>query len=104
MERQRMSEADREKYLSMVQMKIRDPEVIALIEDAYVHGFSFFTRDLLAQHTDTLNIQAYKYDGYVAMITQHTWMFLSRYEELRNEIEKLDITPFMNEGNVRCEL
>lgn len=44
-------------------------KLIALIEDAYVHGFSYFTRDLLAQHTDTLNIQAFKYDGYVAMIT-----------------------------------
>ena len=40
MERQRMSEADREKYLSMVQMKIRDPKVIALIEDDIEYGLS----------------------------------------------------------------
>lgn len=40
MERQRMSDADKEKYLSMVKMKITDPKVIALIEDDIEHGLS----------------------------------------------------------------
>lgn len=40
MERQRMSDADRERYLSMVKMKITDPKVIALIEDDIEHGLS----------------------------------------------------------------
>ena len=40
MERQRMSDADRERYLSMVKMKITDPKVIALIEEDIEHGLS----------------------------------------------------------------
>lgn len=40
MERQKMSDVDREKYLSMVKMKISDPKVIALIEDDIEHGLS----------------------------------------------------------------
>ena len=48
---------------------IERKKLIDLIEDAYVHGYSYFTRDLLAPQTDSLNIQGYEYDGYVAQIT-----------------------------------
>ena len=48
---------------------IEREKLIDLIEDAYVHGYSYFTRDLLAPQTDSLNIQGYEYDGYVAQIT-----------------------------------
>lgn len=48
---------------------IERKKLIDLIEDAYVHGYSYFTRDLLAPQTGSLNIQGYEYDGYVAQIT-----------------------------------
>ena len=43
-------------------------KLIRLVEDAYVHGYSYFTRDLLSPQTNSLNIQGYEYDGYVAQI------------------------------------
>lgn len=48
---------------------IERKKLIDIIEDAYVHGYSYFTRDLLASRTEELNIQGYEYDGYVAQIT-----------------------------------
>lgn len=43
-------------------------KLIRLVEDAYVHGYSYFTRDLLSPQTNSLNIQGYEYTGYVAQI------------------------------------
>ena len=39
------------------------------INTAFVRGHVFFERDILAHQLDRLNVQAYKYDGYVAMIS-----------------------------------
>lgn len=43
--------------------------LIELIEKAYVHGEEYFERDVLLPQLNRLNIQAYKYDGYVARIS-----------------------------------
>lgn len=42
--------------------------LIDLIDTAYVHGQEFFERDVLLPQLSRLNVQAYKYDGYVARI------------------------------------
>lgn len=43
--------------------------LIKLIEEAAVHGQQYFERDVLLPLLNKLNIQAYKYDGYIARIT-----------------------------------
>lgn len=43
--------------------------LIRLIEDASVHGNEYFERDVLIPRLNQLNVQAYKYDGYVARIS-----------------------------------
>lgn len=42
--------------------------LIDLINTAFVRGQRYWERDVLLSQIDTLNIQAYKYDGYVARI------------------------------------
>lgn len=44
-------------------------QLIRIVDDAFVHGYSYFTRDLMATNTDSLNIQAYEYTGYASQIT-----------------------------------
>ena len=44
-------------------------KLIRIVDDAFVHGYSYFTRDLMATNTDSLNIQAYEYTGYASQIT-----------------------------------
>ncbi len=48
---------------------IMDRELlIDQISTAYLHGYSYFERDILAPQLDKLNVQAYKYDGYLARV------------------------------------
>ena len=48
---------------------IMDRELlIEQISNAYLHGHSYFERDILAPQLDKLNVQAYKFDGYLARI------------------------------------
>ncbi len=42
--------------------------LVKLVDEAYVLGFTCFERDVIAPQIDTLNVQAYCYDGYVAYI------------------------------------
>lgn len=51
--------------------------LIDQINTAYLRGAMFFERDILANKTDALNIQAYEYDGYIARICD----MKSYYEE-----------------------
>lgn len=43
--------------------------LVQQIRDAYVRGYVYFERDILAPNLDKLNVQAYKYDGYIARIS-----------------------------------
>ncbi len=43
--------------------------LIDLIEKAYVHGEEYFERDVLLPQLSRLNVQGYKYEGYVARIS-----------------------------------
>lgn len=42
--------------------------LIKLIDEAYVHGYTYFVRDILEPHVGKLDIRGYCYDGYVAHI------------------------------------
>ena len=64
---------------------IEREKLINLVDDAYVHGFSYFTRDLLAAQTESLNIQAYEYDGYVAQISDMRTYFDENMRLLNEE-------------------
>ena len=43
--------------------------LITMINVAFVRGLKYFERDVLLNALDKLNVQAYKYEGYVARIT-----------------------------------
>jgi len=43
--------------------------LISLIDEAFIHGQQYFERDVLLPQVNKLNIQGYKYDGYIARIT-----------------------------------
>lgn len=42
--------------------------LINMIDDAYVHGHTYFVRDLLDKQIDRLDIRGFCYDGYVVNI------------------------------------
>ena len=42
--------------------------LIDLVNTAFVHGKEYFERDILLPHLNKLNVQAYKYDKYIARI------------------------------------
>ena len=54
--------------LSMNIFVIERELLIKLVKDAFDHGLTHFTRDILWAKRNELNLQAYKYDGYVARI------------------------------------
>ena len=48
---------------------LRRELLIDLINTAFVHGQEYFERDVLLPRLNKLNVQAYKYEGYVARIS-----------------------------------
>ena len=69
-------------------------KLIQLVEEAYMHGLSYFTRDILCPQVDTLNIQGYRYDGYVA----HIHDMKSYFEENMKLLKEENLTALF-EGN-----
>jgi len=59
--------------------------LIDLINTAYVRGYVYFERDVLAPKLDTLNVQAYKYDGYYARICDMKSYFDENMKLLKDE-------------------
>ena len=55
--------------LSMNIFVVKRELLIDLVNTAFVRGQKFFERDVLLNQLDILNVQAYKYEGYVARIT-----------------------------------
>lgn len=48
---------------------IERQKLIDMVGEAFSNGQVFFERDILAHNLDTLNVHAYKFDGYTAHIT-----------------------------------
>ena len=61
--------------LSMNIFVVKREQLIELINTAFVRGDRYFERDILMNQLDELNVQAYKYDGYIARITNLTSYF-----------------------------
>ena len=59
--------------------------LIQMIGDAYAQGYVYFERDILAPRLDTLNVQGYKYEGYVARITDMKSYFRENMKLLDEE-------------------
>ncbi len=55
--------------LSMNIYLIERERLITMINDAFVRGNIYFERDVLSPKLNELNIQAYRYDGYLAYIS-----------------------------------
>ena len=55
--------------LSMNIFVVKRELLIDLINTAFVRGQKYFERDVLLSQIDTLNVQGFKYDGYVARIS-----------------------------------
>ena len=55
--------------LSMNIFVVKRELLIDIVNTAFVRGQRFFERDVLLNQLNVLNVQAYKYDGYIARIT-----------------------------------
>ena len=59
--------------------------LIDQISDAFVRGHVYFERDILAPQLDKLNVHAFKYDGYVARISDMKSYFDENMKMLKDE-------------------
>lgn len=59
--------------------------LIDQINTAYVRGYVYFERDILAPQLEKLNVQAYKYDGYLAYISDMKSYFEENMKLLNEE-------------------
>ena len=55
--------------LSMNIFVVQREKLIDIVNTAFVRGQKFFERDVLLNQLNVLNVQAYKYEGYIARIT-----------------------------------
>ncbi len=60
-------------------------QLIDQIGVAYVHGYIYFERDVLAHQLDKLDVRAYKYDGYFARISSMKRYFDENMKLLQDE-------------------
>lgn len=63
------SEASGPQKLSMNIYILKRELLIDLVHTAFVRGYVYFERDILAHRLDKLNVKAYRFDGYLARIT-----------------------------------
>lgn len=59
--------------------------LIRMIDEAYVHGYTYFTRDIVAGHVKDMNVHGFRYDGYVAHITSVKSYFEENMRLLKEE-------------------
>lgn len=71
--------------LSMNIYIIERQRLIDLVSKAYVLGQIYFERDVLAPNLKTLNVQAFRFDGYVARISDMKSYFEENMKMLDNE-------------------
>lgn len=59
--------------------------LVKLIGEAFVHGHTYFMRDVLMPRFDEINVQALKFDGYVARISSMRSYFDENMKMLEDE-------------------
>ena len=74
--------------------------LIELIEVAFMRGQVHFTRDILLNQVNHLNIQAYKYDGYAARI----WGINSYFEENMKLLDDYNLDALFAGGPIYTKI
>ena len=69
--------------------------LISQINTAYVRGQVFFERDILAPQIGRLNVQAFRYDGYVARISS----MKSYFDENMKMLDDANVDALFSAGN-----
>ena len=69
--------------------------LIDQINTAYVRGQVFFERDILAPQLERLNVQAFRYDGYVARISS----MKSYFDENMKMLDDANVDALFSAGN-----
>ncbi len=76
---------DGEMNFSMNIYVVEREQLIRMIDDAYLHGYTFFVRDILDKQVDNLDIRGYCYEGYVAHIHDTKSYFEENMKLLQEE-------------------
>ncbi len=87
------SEESGPQNLSMNIYILKRELLIDLIRTAFVRGYVYFERDILAQRLDKLNVKAYRFDGYLARITDMKSYFDENMKLLDDENLDALFTP-----------
>ena len=79
------SEESGPQKLSMNIYILKRELLIDLVHTAFVRGYVYFERDILAHRLDKLNVKAYRFDGYLARITDMKSYFDENMKLLEDE-------------------
>ena len=74
--------------------------LIDLIDDAYIHGYTYFVRDLLARQIDRMDIRGFCYDGYVANIHDTQ----SYFEENMRLLQEENLTALFSPNQIYTKI
>lgn len=74
-----------EQNLSMNIYVIERELLMDQIREAYVNGLTYFERDVISPHLDTLNVKAYQHKGYYARILDTNTYFAENMKMLKEE-------------------
>ena len=79
---------------------IERENLIRLIDEAYVHGYTYFGRDILEKQIDQLDIRGYCYDGYVA----HIHDMKSYFEENMKLLEEENLDALFSGNQIYTKI
>ena len=79
---------------------IERENLIRLIDEAYVHGYTYFVRDILEKQIDQLDIRGYCYDGYVA----HIHDMKSYFEENMKLLEEENLDALFSGNQIYTKI
>lgn len=74
--------------------------LINQVREAYIRGYVYMERDILAPNLDSLNVQAYKYDGYLARIRD----IRSYFEENMKLLDEKNLDALFSGGPIYTKI
>lgn len=74
--------------------------LINQVREAYIRGYVYMERDILAPNLDSLNVQAYKYDGYLARIHD----IRSYFEENMKLLDEKNLDALFSGGPIYTKI
>ena len=74
--------------------------LIRMIDDAYVHGYTNFVRDILERQIEHLDVRGYCYDGYVAQIHD----MKSYFEENMKLLQEENLNALFSENQIYTKI